>query len=161
MYDDEDVCPVCGAKNGKCREDAMLRSGADGTLHTVRIVRLTDERGPMYTLTEETYVNRDSTKVAKKGSPESAYLLGMAGDEISEETAKRLGLLEADADVESVPSSRYAAMTKAELVAEAGDLDVGPKPTKADLVSALEERDAAAEANAEGTGTAQVEAPAE
>jgi hypothetical protein len=147
MLELEDVgfCPYCGAKGYSCREDAMLESG-------VRIVRLSDGREPMYTLKERTHVNADSTKVVPEGSVEAAYFLGNAGDEISEKTAKRLGLLE-----EEKPAEGYEAKTVAELseLADAAGLDVGKKPKKADLVAALEAHDR--ELAAAGTGSSEPE----
>jgi len=87
MDDDPSVCPVCGAEGYSC-SPGML--GSEG----VRIVRLADQKErPMYTLTERTYVNSDSTKVVDEGSTEAAWLLGIEGEEISDETAERLGLV--------------------------------------------------------------------
>ena len=82
------VCPVCGASGFSCRNDVL---GSEGG---VRIVRLADgeQEGSMHTLTERTYVNADSTAVVPEGSAEAAWLLGVEGDEISDETAERLGL---------------------------------------------------------------------
>src|SRR4051812_15307521 len=112
--DEEGVCPYCGSKGFRCRDEAL--SSIEGGVRIFRLPRPGEEREPMHTLKSETYVNANSTKVVKKGSVESAFLLGLAGDEISDETAERLGLLEADAPVDATPSSRYAGMKKAELV---------------------------------------------
>lgn len=49
----------------------------------------------MHKLTERTYVNADSTAVVPEGSPDAAWLLGLEGDEVSDETAERLGLIAA------------------------------------------------------------------
>jgi hypothetical protein len=81
------VCPVCGAPGFSCRNDVL------GSSPGVRIRRLSDpQEGTMHTLTEKTFVNADSTAVAAEGSVEAAWLLGLEGDEISDETAERLGL---------------------------------------------------------------------
>lgn len=125
----------------------MLGSGG------VRITRLADLKGiPMHKLTERTYVNADSTKVVPEGSSEAALLLGSAGDEISDETAARLGLV--------VLPSTYSESTVAELrelAAERG-LEIPSKSTKADIVDLLDESDRAV--GAAGTaGTAQVGSP--
>lgn len=159
-FDGPRDCPVCGAKGGSCREEAMLRSGLmDETKHPtgVRIVRLHDERGPMYKLTEKTYVNRDSTKVAKEGSVEAAFLLGMPGDEISEETATRLGLVGGAGEAKS----KYESMKVPELeaaIAERDDVDEPASGRKADLIAALEAADAKGnETSTEGGTTDQGE----
>jgi hypothetical protein len=124
----------------------MLGSGG------VRITRLRDGEGePMHKLTEKTYVNADSTKVVPEGDPEAAYLLGLEGDEISLETAQRVGLVEKE--------SAYAEQTVDELrsLAEERDVEIPSKAKKAEIVEALE----TADANAAASGTAQVESPGE
>lgn len=113
----------------------------------------------MHTLTERTYVNRDSTKIVKEGSADAAYLLGIAGDEISDETAKRLGL------GTSVPvAADYGKLKVDELkgvLAERG-IEVPSDAKKADLVDALEESDRVAkEAETETGGSADQGAPEE
>lgn len=81
------ACPICGAPAFSCRTEVLGSAGG------VTIVRLgPKEEGSMHTLTERTYVNADSTKVVPEGSTEAAWLLGVEGDEISDETAERLGL---------------------------------------------------------------------
>lgn len=183
--DEAGECPVCGAAGGSCREAAMLRSGLMEIRETstgpkphpigIRIVRLDEKRGtPMYKLKAKTFVNRDSTKVVPEGSAEAAFLLGLEGDEISDETAKRLGLVNAAGESYS---SRYAGMTIAAMKAEIegrDDVDVDQLPAKpkhADLVAALEAADAKGNAPAGGTadqgeadatdGTKQADGPAE
>jgi hypothetical protein len=80
------ACPVCGSPAFSCRTDALSSEGG------VRIIRLGDQEGTMHTLTAKTWVNANSTAVVPEGSPEAAWLLGLEGDEISDETAERLGL---------------------------------------------------------------------
>lgn len=106
----------------------------------------------MHTLTERTYVNRDSTKVVPEGSPQAAFLLGLAGDEISDETAKRLGLGVTVATAPAYGKMKVAEL--AELAAERG-VEVPADAKKADLVEALEGADATAATG----GTADVGAP--
>lgn len=127
----------------------------------------------MHTLTSRTYVNSDSTKVVDEGSPDAAYLLGDAGDEISAETAERLGL-----NVAVPQTNDYAAMKVPELkeLVANRSIDVPSDAKKADLVDALEGADAtakaeeassssssatASEATAATGGTADVANPAE
>lgn len=116
----------------------------------------------MHTLKERTYVNRDSTKVVPEGSTDAAYLLGIAGDEISDETAKRLGLGTAVATSAAysdmkVPDLRSLALERG-LEIEGGV----SKANKPELVDALEESDKVAkEATAETDGTASEGAPEE
>ena len=100
----------------------------------------------MHTLTDRTYVNADSTKVVAEGSPDAAFLLGNAGDEISDETAKRLGL---EVSVPTAPA--YAKMKVDELreLASTRGVEVDADAKKADLVAALEADDAAAPADAD------------
>lgn len=163
-------CPTCGAKDFACRQKAMLGSGGGVTI--VRRVRTHEgEARPMHTLKAKTWVNRDSTKVAKEGSTEAAFLLGLEGDEISDETAKRLGLVDSDE-----AKGKYDGMKVAELEAEiAGrdDVDEPASGKKADLIAALEAADAKGnETSTEGgttdqgegestDGTKQAEKPAE
>lgn len=45
-----------------------------------------------HTLSERTYINADGSKVVPEGSPEAHSLLGVEGDEITDERAKALGL---------------------------------------------------------------------
>ncbi len=94
----------------------------------------------MHKLASETYVNRDSTKVVPKGSVDAAYLLGMADDEISDETAVRLGLVGGSAD--DAPAG-YAKSTVPQLKAllEERGVDVPKDAKKPDLVAAAEEYD--------------------
>lgn len=109
----------------------------------------------MHRLTERTYVNADSTKVVPEGSVEAAFLLGIAGDEISTETAARLGLTATSS------TSTYADLTVADLreLAETRGLDVPSKPKKADLIGLLEDSDQAT-ADAGTAGTADAGSPA-
>lgn len=126
----------------------MLRSG-------VKIVRLSDKKEePMHVLAARTYVNRDSTKVVPEGSPEAAFLLGLAGDEISDETAARLGL---GTSVPTVPA--YGSMKVVELreVAAERGVEIASDAKKAEIVEALEGADATAATG----GTADVGAPTE
>jgi hypothetical protein len=127
----------------------MLGSG-------VRIVRLADrkEEAPMHKLAARTYVNADSTKVVPEGHVDAAYLLGGEGDEVSDETAKRLGLIEAPAEGRSYGSMKVDEL-KALMVDRGLEIPDGAK--KADLVDSLEGADATAETG----GTADVETPAE
>lgn len=108
----------------------------------------------MHTLSERTYVNRDSTKIVPEGSPDAAYLLGTAGDEISDETAKRLGL---GTEVATTPA--YGKMKVAELrdLATERGVDIASDATKAEITEALEGADATAATG----GTADVASPAE
>lgn len=115
----------------------------------------------MVTLKARTYVNRDSSKVVPEGSVEAAWLLGNAGDEISEETAARLGLAgsvdePAGYDAMKVPELR-------DLAAERG-VDVPKDARKADLVAALEASDRERGGTADQAGAenvAQVESAKE
>lgn len=177
--DDEDLfgdgpgfCPVCGAKGYSCREDAMLGSGGGVTI--VRGVRTDEGEAPtMHKLTAKTYVNKDSTKVVAEGSADAAYLLGLEGDEISDETAKRLGLVNGDGESYS---SAWAGMKVADLKDAAADrgIEISSDWKKADFVAAHEAKDAeeaAAASSAGGTsdqdeadatdGTKQANGPAE
>ena len=163
LPDDEDrfgdgpgYCPVCGAKGYSCREKAMLGSGGGVTI--VRRVRTTEgEAPPMHTLTAKTWVNKDSTKVVPEGSADAAYLLGLAGDEISDETATRLGL---GAYEEAAPSKSVADL-KAEL--DAAGVEYPSKAKKAELEAILEANvgEGAGTADEETGGVAQAENPAE
>lgn len=144
--DEGGTCPICGSTGYGC-SPGMLGSGG------VRIVTLAEQKEkPMHTLKARTYVNADSTKVVPEGSTEAAYLLGGEGDEISDETAARLGLTAADS------AGGYADLKVDDLkvlASEKGvELPAGAK--KADIVEALEASDAAA---AEASGTADVGSP--
>lgn len=167
MLDEEDDeagrCPTCGAAGLSCQPEEMrvalttkprtggvLRSGQHGGI-TVRYRREGEE--PMHTLATRTYVNRDSTKVVDEGSPDAAFLLGNEGDEISAETAERLGLTGA-AEAGDDP---YKGVLKADLVKMAEERGLDSAGTVADLRSRLEEDDEkakAAEVGAGGDGSA-------
>lgn len=140
------ICPTCGAKGYSC-ETSVLSSTA------VRISRLADRKETtMHKLATETYVNQDSTKVVPKGSLESAWLLGMAGDEISDETAARLGLdAGADAAAGDSPEAVAKEYSRADLLAaaEARGIAVPSKATKPEIVELLAADEAAKEAAAE------------
>ena len=96
----------------------------------------------MFMLTGRTYVNRDSTKVVPEGSVDAAWLLGLAGDEISDETAKRLGLVAAAAPA----ATAYADLRVAELrdLAESRGIELDAHARKAEIIEALEGADATA-----------------
>lgn len=100
-----------------------------------------------HTLGTRTYVNADSTKVVDEGSPDAAYLLGNEGDEISDETAARLGLGQGE-------SASYASMKKAEIVSLADDRGVDSSGTIAEIAERLDADDAA-----KASGTADVGGP--
>jgi hypothetical protein len=55
------------------------------------------ESGAMHRLTSDTYSNADGTKVVAETSPDVAFFVGLAGDEIPLERAERLGLVNAKA----------------------------------------------------------------
>lgn len=95
----------------------------------------------MFMLTGRTYVNRDSTKVVPEGSVDAAWLLGLAGDEISDETAKRLGLVAGIA-----PTAAYGDLRVAELrdLAESRGIELDAHARKAEIIEALEGADATA-----------------
>lgn len=165
-------CPVCGAKGYSCREDAMLGSGGGVTI--VRRVRTKDgEETGMHTLKAKTFVNADSTKVVPEGHVDAAYLLGLAGDEISDETATRLGLNHSGEN--ETYSSKWAAMKVADLkdAAEERGIESAGDWKRADYVAAHEAKDAEeATASTDGDqggtsdqgdaeGTKQAEKPAE
>ena len=105
----------------------------------------------MHTLAEKTYVNADSTKVVPEGDPEAAYLLGLEGDEISIETAQRVGLVKKTSSYDDQKVDELRAL------AEERGVGIDAKAKKADIVEALE----AADATSATGGTAQVEAPSE
>lgn len=105
----------------------------------------------MHTLAKRTYVNSDSTKVVDEGSADAAYLLGNEGDEISDETATRLGLGTA------IPTkAAYGDMKVADLrsLAKERGVEIDSDAKKADVIDALEEADKAAPA---ATATAEAE----
>lgn len=106
----------------------------------------------MFRLTERTYVNATSTKVVPEGSTEAAFLLGIEGDEISEETAARLGL---GVDVPSEPA--YAMLRVPELreLAASRGIELDSHAVKAEIIEALEGADATAATG----GTADVGDP--
>lgn len=62
-----------------------------------------------HVLTERTWLNRSRTRVVPAGSPQAAYLLGVAGDEIPEADAKRLGLLDTPLEAASEGADMGAA----------------------------------------------------
>lgn len=120
----------------------------------------------MYPLAGRTYVNRDSSKVVPEGSADAAFLLGNAGDEISLETATRLGLVGGSAD--QGDGDPYKGMKKAELVAEAEKRGLDADGKVDELLERLREddekaKDAEVGAGGDGTetvgGTADVGAP--
>lgn len=118
----------------------------------------------MHRLEAKTYVNSDSTKVVPEGSPAAAFLLGLAGDEISDETAKRLGLVGGAALVDVTSPG---APSKAELLDQAATLglELPSKATKSEIAEAIVakiEAGTADQGEAEATdGTKQAEKPAE
>lgn len=105
----------------------------------------------MYKLEARTYVNNDSTKVVDEGSPDAAFLLGAEGDEISVETAERLGLVSAST---SDDAPKYDSMKKAEIVELADQRGVDSSGTIAQIAERLEEDDAKAKAAEVGAGGA-------
>lgn len=78
---------------------------------TIHYLPRTDEQEEqaMFTLTERTYVNGDKSRVVPENSPEAAFLFGTPGMKISNEEARRLGLLADDADDEPDAEAKQAA----------------------------------------------------
>lgn len=101
----------------------------------------------MFKLETRTYVNSDSSKVVEEGSSDAAFLLGNEGDEISVETAERLGL-SGGSDV------AYSDMKKAEIVELADKRGVDSSGTIAQIAERLDAADAA-----KASGTADVGSP--
>lgn len=164
LEDDEaGRCPVCGAVGFSCREEAlgmavgvnrrsegMLRSGSHGGI-TIRY-RTSEGENPMHKLTARTYVNADSTKVVPEGHADAAYLLGNEGDEISAETAERLGLVGGTSAEEDAIA--YDKLKKAEIVKLAEDRGVDSSGTIAEIAARLDEDDEKAKAAEVGAGGA-------
>lgn len=173
--DEAGACPVCGAAGYSCRTEALERVIESGggiritreatreetTEHAgVRITRLVrlgeGEERRMYKLGTRTYVNADSTKVVDEGSADAAFLLGNEGDEISAETAERLGLGKSDV--------AYASMKKAELVELADRRGVDSSGTIAEIAERLDAADAEAASGTADQGspeaTSSTESPA-
>lgn len=113
------------------RSETVLRSGG------VTITRLGSSEGErsMHKLAARTYVNADSTKIVEEGHPDAAFLLGNEDDEISVETAARLGLVGSE-------STSYSSMKKADLQAAAAERGLDTTGTVAELILRLEAADA-------------------
>lgn len=122
------LCPVCGLPD--CVPE--YRGG-------VKIARI-EEGAPMYHLEERTFLDKEGKATTDQEKAET--LLGIAGDEISEEAAKGAGLMEVEVNLESMS---YAALKA--LAAEKGVEVDGSK--KADYLLALQE-DAATEEDPDG-----------
>jgi hypothetical protein len=98
----------------------------------------------MTVLTERTYVNADGTKVVPGDSPEAHSLLGLEGDEISDERAKALGIKSPKVTAEDETPKRP------ELNARAKELGIPATGTNVELAAAIAEAEkAAAEATTE------------
>lgn len=61
------------------------------------IVRTGGAGAEMHRLARDTYSNSDGTRVVAESSPDAAFFVGLAGDEIPLGQAQRLGLVDAKA----------------------------------------------------------------
>jgi hypothetical protein len=54
-------------------------------------------------LTARTYLDKTRTRAVAEGTPEAAWLLGLAGEDIPDDQAEALGLKEAPTMIEPTP----------------------------------------------------------